>query len=331
MHTNYTPKVSIIIPVYNAELFLRRCVESILMQDYKSLEIILVDDCSKDSSREICKLLASENDNISTIFQEKNSGAAAARNAGIRTASGKYIIFMDSDDHWIGQVPIKKYVKLLDNSPRINFIITGLITYHPESNKYIKSTSYPKVTTDPNVLSINKQHALVSCGSFPNSPCNKIISKDFIMRNELFFPEGITAEDIVWYIRLTEVATNFLCINDYYYVYDQSNEFSVTKSTSKSLLKVVTELSKKYKKSSTDFAQIVLSYMAYEYILLLTDLKKYDEEERKIILSHDWLRQFDMNNKVRISNRFIKILGRNLTVSLINLYKNKIRKNFSLV
>ena len=91
------PKVSIIVPVYNAEKYLEICVESILNQTYKFLEIILVDDGAKDSSPQICDRLRDKDNRISVIHKE-NEGAGKSRNRGIEAATGDYILFIDSDD-----------------------------------------------------------------------------------------------------------------------------------------------------------------------------------------------------------------------------------------
>lgn len=92
------PTISIIIPIYNAEQYLRRCLDSILAQTYPFKELILVDDGSKDCSGEICDVYALK-DNRIKVFHNENVGASAARNFGICKASGDYISFIDSDDY----------------------------------------------------------------------------------------------------------------------------------------------------------------------------------------------------------------------------------------
>lgn len=94
-----TDKISIIVPVYNVERYLNRCVDSIITQTYKNLEIILVDDGANDSSAKICDEYK-QKDNRIIVIHKKNGGLSDARNAGIDAASGKYIGFVDSDD-WI--------------------------------------------------------------------------------------------------------------------------------------------------------------------------------------------------------------------------------------
>ena len=89
--------ISVIIPVYNVEKYISQCLDSVCNQTYSDLEIILVDDGSTDASGEICDIYACHDKRIHVIHQE-NSGAAAAKNAGLRVASGEYLSFVDSDD-----------------------------------------------------------------------------------------------------------------------------------------------------------------------------------------------------------------------------------------
>lgn len=93
--------VSIITPVYNAERFLRQTIESVLSQDYKEWEMILVDDCSKDQSESIIKSYIEKDNRIKYIKLKVNSGAAVSRNTAIENANGRYIAFLDSDDVWM--------------------------------------------------------------------------------------------------------------------------------------------------------------------------------------------------------------------------------------
>lgn len=95
------PRISIIVPVYNAEKFLDRCVQSVIDQTWSNWKLILVEDCSTDGSREVCRKWSEKDERIELIFHEKNGGAAAARNTGLNTLdfSDGYIAFLDSDDY----------------------------------------------------------------------------------------------------------------------------------------------------------------------------------------------------------------------------------------
>ena len=96
---NQSPRISVIVPVYNVEQYLPRCVESILAQTYENLEILLVDDGTKDNSGAICDAYARQDARVKAIHK-KNGGLSSARNAGIDAATGEYLSFVDSDD-WI--------------------------------------------------------------------------------------------------------------------------------------------------------------------------------------------------------------------------------------
>ena len=95
--------ISVIVPVYNVEAYLERCVRSVLDQTYGAFELLLIDDGSADKSGALCDRLAETDRRIRVIHQE-NRGLAAARNRGIEAASGEYLIFLDSDDYWSGDV-----------------------------------------------------------------------------------------------------------------------------------------------------------------------------------------------------------------------------------
>ena len=101
------PKISIIIPVYNVEKYLERCIKSVLNQDYKNLEIYLVDDGSTDNSGYLCDYYA-EMDNRIKVIHKINGGLSSARNAALEKVSGKYVTFIDSDDY-----VSKNYISIL--------------------------------------------------------------------------------------------------------------------------------------------------------------------------------------------------------------------------
>lgn len=115
------PLVSIITPVYNAEKFLEDTIKSVIKQSYKNWELILVDDCSKDSSSDIIKKYKENDDRIKYIKLEKNSGASISRNIGIKNANGRFIAFVDSDDLWEEKKLEKQVEYMLENNIGFSF------------------------------------------------------------------------------------------------------------------------------------------------------------------------------------------------------------------
>lgn len=124
--------ISVIIPVYNAERHLEAALQSVLAQNYGRFEIITVDDRSTDGSAEIIKRIASEHPEIVYVLQEKNQGAAVARNTALSIASGRYVAFLDSDDVWKSDKTEKQMKLLADNDAAISF--TAIEMIDPQNN-----------------------------------------------------------------------------------------------------------------------------------------------------------------------------------------------------
>ena len=129
---NQEPLVSIIIPVYNAENYLKRCIDSLLAQSYMHIEIILVDDKSSDRSAYLCKKYENENPLVRAILLNKNGGAGIARRTGEDYANGKYIIYMDNDD-WVEPDFVNKMVEIAEEN-HADFVACGYFINIPKLN-----------------------------------------------------------------------------------------------------------------------------------------------------------------------------------------------------
>ena len=116
------PLVSVVIPSYNHEQFVQDTIQSVIDQDYKNIELIIIDDGSKDNSGEICEKWRKRDKRI-IVIHKKNGGLSSARNAGIEIASGKYIAFIDSDDYVSKDMYYELYQRLIENESDI--IICG--------------------------------------------------------------------------------------------------------------------------------------------------------------------------------------------------------------
>lgn len=113
------PYFSVIMPVYGVEKYLRDTLDSVLRQTFADFELILVDDCSKDGSGKICDEVAASDGRVRVIHKEKNGGASSARNLGTKSASGKYLYYMDSDDKIDSDIFEKMYSASRDASPTV--------------------------------------------------------------------------------------------------------------------------------------------------------------------------------------------------------------------
>lgn len=219
-------KISYIIPVYNAEKYLRQCVASLTSQTYRDIEIILVDDGSPDNSPALCDQLAKEDSRIRVIHKQ-NGGAASARNVGLNNTEGDYIIFCDADDFWRTDTYLEDLVQKAETHPDCDFINFNCSYYYGSNGQYRDFAPF----NDKLLLPVEKNELmvrLVESGTFSMSPCTKIIKRSFLVDNKILFPEGTTAEDIPWFIKMIDNSNSSMFCNDYQYAYRQEVATSVT-------------------------------------------------------------------------------------------------------
>lgn len=200
------PKVSIIIPVYNVEEYIEQTISSLLNQTLKEIEIILIDDGSTDSSREIIKRYSEKYDNINVILQD-NSGPSIARNKGIKEAKGDYIVFVDSDDLLPeNSLEIRYNTAVKENA---DLVIGGTYKFNSKRKwpmkKHFLGNGEKNVITDSDIL-------------WTVGPCNKMYKSSLI--KDLKFPANIKyAEDQVFVVEAYIKAKKIYSINDVIYYY----------------------------------------------------------------------------------------------------------------
>ena len=217
-------KVSVIVPVYNAEVFLHRCVDSLLNQTLEDIEIILVDDGSKDSSPAICDEYAEKHDNV-TVLHIENSGPARARNKGIEIAKGDYIGFADSDDY----CHVEQFEKLYNNAKENNSDI-AMCSFFVDNTKEIK----PVNIAFDSLCSSNDEikNRIISCfyGEYVhglNSLWIKIFKRSMLMNNNIRMNENLMRAEDMWFIfDALKVSNVFSFIPDNLYYYYQ-NDLSI--------------------------------------------------------------------------------------------------------
>lgn len=192
-----TPTISIIVPVYNAETYIHKCVDSILAQTFTDFELLLVDDGSPDFSGAICDGYAEKDARIRVIHKQ-NGGVSSARNAGLDAAKGEYIVFIDSDDY----VNEKFLRSMLTAADEENTLV--IADYQPFNEKGLEERDFPEafsVDCDANIASAQDFRDLVfGFRVFP--PYCKLYRRDIIEKNGLRFNTEIrTAEDFDFNMR----------------------------------------------------------------------------------------------------------------------------------
>jgi len=215
-------KISIIIPIYNVEPYVRRCLESVIMQDNGGIDIecILVDDSSPDSSMSIIHSVVDEyNGPIRFVFlkHDHNRGLSAARNTGMDAATGDYILFVDSDD-WLPEGALSKFVNALQRYPDLDMVL---------GNHYCRDAEALFYETNKEIFYDN-YHArkfLVFSIEGACNAWNKLVRTDIVKRNR--FKEGIINEDQPWTYFLFKEINRALQIPDNTYVYENNHPTSI--------------------------------------------------------------------------------------------------------
>jgi glycosyltransferase involved in cell wall biosynthesis len=217
--TRILPLISIIIPVYNTDEYIKKCLMSVIRQTYKNLEIIIINDGSEDNSLSICEDIAEEDPRIS-IYSQKNGGASSARNHGIDIAKGKYIYFIDSDDYIIPTC-IESLVSVLAKYPLVNIVQSG-VTGWSKHDIYNKRNLVEYSCNKKWIKKTMLNHKL-----FPFTPWNKLIRLDFIRNHHLRFLEGIKYEDVLWNYHMAKYVYSIAFYFDKTYIYNYDNRSSV--------------------------------------------------------------------------------------------------------
>lgn len=226
-------KVSVIVPVYNVELYLNRCIESIVTQTYTNLEIILVDDGSTDNSGKLCDEWARK-DNRIKVVHKKNAGLGFARNTGLDHANGDYVVYIDSDDY-VAENMIETLLTALTKN-KADTVYCGLNRVFPEGRIVEQPSCYDNLVFEKE--DIINMVLLEMVGTVPEkyednyvvmSVWHGIYSMDLIRRHHIRFPSErqFMSEDIIYHIDYLKESQKVVYIKDCLYNY-RMNPFSLS-------------------------------------------------------------------------------------------------------
>lgn len=209
--------VSIIVPIYNTERFLKECLESILNQTYTEIELLLIDDGSSDSSGKICDTYAKIDSRIRVVHQE-NRGASAARNRGMDLSQGEYIIFVDADDV-VGPHMVERYVNTLESTEADICISEHTGKFEDIFNPAIQR---PTIFSAKDAL-----HNTLALGRSNMGPVTKIIRRS-VLKDLRFFNNIKIGEDVLFNVQLFTSVEKIAYLPEFHYYYRSSVESSTT-------------------------------------------------------------------------------------------------------
>lgn len=328
MKTKENILISIIVPIYNAEKFLLRCLESISNQTYANIEIILVDDGSTDKSKEICDSFVNRDKRFTYLYKE-NSGVSDARNFGLDNANGEYIGFCDADD-WMEQDMLEKLMSSAIENDADAAVCSYTYDMNPSESK----------EDDTDVIdSISAYRRIFSDYKFGGFIWNKIFKKSLI-DNLRFNPDIRIYEDTLFSSEAILRANKVCCINSelyhYYYNFDSATKANFSKDTSSlEALKLLVEKTSSVDEIASQHAKKqLITYYSY-YMLALCELAgfskdKYNEikKEAKSFYSRELLEISGRNEKIKIRLFLSGTFGFWILRKLWNYQNQKKKKSF---
>ena len=263
-------KISVIVPVYKVEEYLRKCLDSLVNQTLKDIEIIVVNDGSPDNSNDIILEYANQYPNVKA-FKKDNSGLSDTRNFGIKHAKGEYITFVDSDD-W---VKLDMYEKLYNKAKEKDYdIVTSDINYvYPDHNEIIY-TDPKKDTNDIRRVFINLYPTV----------CTKIFKRELFLKNKLEFKSGVWYEDVEMMYRLLPLINSIGVVHEDFYQYLQ-REKSITSTISPKIYDYINNfngLIDYYKENNyyeKYYKELEYAYVRYAYATFIKTCLGYVKSE----------------------------------------------------
>ena len=304
-------KISVIVPIYNAEAYLNRCLDSIINQTYSDLEIILINDGSTDNSLDICLEYASKDKRI-VVYNQTNKGISKARNKGIELATGDYIGFVDSDDI----ISPRMYETLYNLMTDEKCLIAGC--------QYTKFTSSCNFKEDKNYISYTKEEALKKNlnEEISNFLWDKLIKEELF--NDIKFKENMIFEDLDVIYRLIGKVDKIVISDSILYGYFQREDSYVHTYSYEKIINYLNVYKDKYDyliieypnlKEELNKNRIFNIFVLFRNIVLSRN-KEY-LKDAKVILEHKMLKKLIKDTKYDFSfikNFLIKILSINVNL-----------------
>lgn len=267
-------KVSVVVPMYKVEKYLNRCVESLLNQTYPELEIVLVDDGSPDNCGEIAESYAKA-DNRVEVLHKKNGGLSDARNYGMRSVTGEYTLFVDSDD-WLNRNMIEEMVKA---SVHFKADVVQAGFYYADEDYLLFDNQYFSKDDSPVVLDRKSLMAeLVKNEKVKNFAWGKLYKTNIV--RDLPFKKGVLFEDVFWAHQVMHQVNTYVMLHQPMYYYYQRSDSIVASYTPRNLdiIKGLKErhrfIESHYKDLVDESNKIILKTSLMHYHLLLANRQK---------------------------------------------------------
>lgn len=311
----YIFEISVIVPVYNVEKWLPKCLDSILGQTYGDFELILVNDGSTDGSLEICRAYEA-NDKRIRVIDGPNRGSSVARNTGLELAQGNWIIFCDSDDWWDLQLLEKLHTAAIENDADI--AACGITWEYAHK---MDLTLYPYEGFEP-------RDKIPLVGGIFSSNCNKLTKRHLYQKYDIKGENGITMwDDHLITSRLRYHSRRTVIVNEGLYHYNKCVENSICQTKGNiypsSQIQVVNYLSRYYKQYSHRDEKLVRAIISYAQLEIFrwVDYDEWHKIFKDPVFSMDAIKLYP-GKKQRLFYMMALLLPKKLYKQIMVLYKS---------
>lgn len=320
-----TMKLSIVIPVYNVEQYLQSCVQSVLAQTYRDLQVILVDDGSTDSSGRLCDQLAQQDCRIQVVHKE-NGGLSSARNAGLEVATGDYVLFLDSDDYYADNQVLDTLVQALSKWEYPDALLFCRMDYYEQLQSFYPETHYDEFIINGFCTPMECFAHLLQSQRFNMSACFQILKRSVLVDNDIQFVVGLRNEDIDWSMQLWHNLQSVKVINLYAYVY-RHRENSITTTLCLQDYESYDYMFDKWKAIllPTDKNDLLyLQYLAYIYPTMVYGYLSLKNSDRKVVYTiltkHSDILKYASTSKSMRVVRLQRLFGLRLAIIILSVY-----------
>ena len=326
-------KFSIVVPVYKTEMYLRQCVDSILAQDFKDFELVLVDNESPDACPEICESYA-KMDNRVRVIHKPHGKAASARNVGMKSAQGEYLCFLDSDDFWADGHVLSKIHAKLEKNP-VDILELYYQFYYQSTGKYFTPTSFDFSGFDE-MKNEDKINFLIKNDRLNPSAWGMCISRNYVEKYQGYFDEDLIIEDIEWCIRLFKENPQIDVLPEAVYVYRKDREGSITSKTSfektsdhcyvienaPNILNDVQNPVHTVLMNYIVYQALIASALTYRKTATLTKEQKEEIRRRLREFCKKYMNTYHSHPKTKRAYMIYKTLGYNVMARVLGFYLN---------
>ena len=293
--------ISIIIPVFNIESYIKDCLSSVINQDIRNIEIICINDCSTDNSLKILNEMKKIDDRIIILNHDKNKGLSEARNTGTLKSKGEYLLFLDGDDFLVND-SLKQVLKDIEDL-KLDIIRYNFMYFYTDKNVYVENKRY-KIKSSKLLTGMELFGQLYDNDDYKPMAWLSIYRREFINENKIYFLNGILHEDVEFTPRVLVKAKKTKLSNTNLVVYrirENSITTTVNPKKNKDLLYIVKELKdmvdeevleqkvkgKLYSLIASNLL-FIINNMSYEDISYYNREIKYSKIEYTLFLSREW-------------------------------------------